>query len=93
MSRLESIGHVERVYDIDQESIVSPECITTKKDGSVKITMDSRALNDNCIKSKHQMPSIDSILDKIALLLAKPRKASQARQASAASKSGISRKS
>ena len=45
-------GHLEKVKKIDDDSFVSKVVITVKKDKSVKIALDSRKLNERCIKMK-----------------------------------------
>ena len=40
--------------------------ITVKKDKSVKIALDARALNQSIAKQKYQMPNLDNLIDMIA---------------------------
>ena len=40
--------------------------ITVKKDKSVKIALDARALNESIAKDKYQMPNLDNLIDLIA---------------------------
>ena len=48
------------------EYFISPVVITVKHDKSIKIALDSKKLNDAIHKNKHQMQSIDHLMDTIA---------------------------
>ena len=45
---------------------IQPTVITVKKDKSVKIALDGRALNESIAKDKYQMPNLDNLIDMIA---------------------------
>ena len=45
---------------------IQPTVITVKKDRSVKIALDARALNQAIDKDKYQMPNLDNLLDMVA---------------------------
>ena len=42
---------------------VSPFAITAKKDGSVKLALESRELNKQVQKNKHQFPNFEELMD------------------------------
>ena len=44
---------------------VSPIVITVKKDGSVKLALESRELNKQVHKNKYQMPNIEELMDTV----------------------------
>ena len=58
------------------ELFISPVVITLKKDKSVKIALDSKKLNDAIHKNKHQLKSIDHLMDSVALYISE-RKSKQ----------------
>ena len=45
---------------------IQPTVITAKKDESVKIALDARALNQSIAKDKYQMPNLENLFDMIA---------------------------
>ena len=51
-------GQVEKV-----DVCLQPTVITVKKDESVKIELDSRAINESIAKDKYQMPDLDNLID------------------------------
>ena len=50
LEELIKTGQLEQIIDVDEDCFVSPVLITVKSDKSVKIALDSRELNDSCIK-------------------------------------------
>ena len=50
LEKLIKTGHLEKVKHVDEDCFVSPMVITVKNDKRVKIALDSRKLNDSCIK-------------------------------------------
>ena len=59
-------GHIEKVDEIQNNVFIQPTVITVKKDKSVKIALDARALNQSTAKDKYQMPNLDNLIDMIA---------------------------
>ena len=59
-------GLDEKVDKIQDEVFIQPTVITVKKDKSVKIALDARALNESIAKDKYQMPNLDNLIDMIA---------------------------
>ena len=59
-------GHIERVDTIKADVFIQPVVITVKKDRSVKIALDARALNDSIAKDKYQMPNLENLMDMVA---------------------------
>ena len=66
IERLVKSGHLERLEGVDEDCFVSPVVITVKKDKSVKIALDSRKLNENCIKKRPHMPNMEELLNQIS---------------------------
>ena len=59
-------GHIEKIDKIQDDVFIQPTVITVKKDKSVKIALDARALNQSIAKDKFQMPNLDNLIDMIA---------------------------
>ena len=64
---------MERVKPVDEDCFVSPVVITVKNDKSVKIALDSRKLNDSCIKVRPHMPNMEELLNQISVDITKDR--------------------
>ena len=66
LEKLIQSGHLEKAYKTTENSFVSPAVITKKKDISVKIALDSRMLNEACVKRKAAMPNMEELIIKIS---------------------------
>ena len=66
-------GHLEKVKHVDEDCFISPVVITVKNDKSVKIALDSRKLNDSCIKVRPHMPNMEELLNQISVEITKDR--------------------
>ena len=64
LERLIKTRHPEKVKHVDEDCFVSPVVITVKNNKSVKIALDSRKLNDSCIKIRPHMPNMEELLIK-----------------------------
>ena len=58
LEKLIKRGHLEKADKTTENCFVSPAVITIKKDKSVKIALDSRKLDESCIK-KATMPNME----------------------------------
>ena len=58
-------GHIEKLTESSDKYFVSPIVITVKKDGSVKLALESRELNKQVHKNKYQMPNIEELMDTV----------------------------
>ena len=58
-------GHIEKRTECSDKYFVSPIVITVKKDGSVKLALESRELNKQVHKNKYQMPNIEELMDTV----------------------------
>ena len=65
IKRLLKDGHMEKMNEIRDDVFIQPTVITVKKDRSVKIALDARALNQAIDKDKYQMPNLDNLLDMV----------------------------
>ena len=66
INKLLKEGHIEKVDKIQDDVFIQPTVITVKKDKSVKIALDARALNESIAKDKYQMPNLENLIDMIA---------------------------
>ena len=69
IQRLTSEGRIRKLKNCNEDQFISPILITVKKDGSLKIALDSKKLNEWVIKNKYQMPSKDELVDQIAQII------------------------
>ena len=58
-------GHIEKLKECSDKYFVSPILITVKKDGSVKLALESRKLNKQVHKNKDQMSNIEELMDTV----------------------------
>ena len=63
ISKLLQQGHIKKLEDCSNKYFVSPIVIKVKKDGSVKLALESRELNKQVHKNKYQMPNIEELMD------------------------------
>ena len=66
LEKLIKSGHIEKADESTENCFISPAVITIKKDKSVKIALDSRKLNEACIKRKTAMPNMEELISKIS---------------------------
>ena len=59
-------GHIQKVNNIKDDLFIQPVVITVRKDRSVKLALDARALNNSIAKDKYEMPNHENLLDMIA---------------------------
>ena len=52
LEKLIKSGHLEKINDVDEDCFKSTVVINVKSDKTVKIALDSRKLNDSCIKKR-----------------------------------------
>ena len=57
-------SHLEKANKTTEICFISPAVITIKKDKSVKIALNSRKLNEACIKRKAAMPNMEELISK-----------------------------
>ena len=73
LEKLIKTEHLEKVKHVDEDCFVSPVVITIKNDKSVKIALDSRKLNDSCIKIRPHMPNMEELLNQISVEITRDR--------------------
>ena len=73
LEKLIKTGHLEKVKHVDEDCFVSPVVITVKNGKSVKIALDSRKLNDSCIKIRPHMPNMEELINQISVEITRDR--------------------
>ena len=73
LEKLIKTGHLEKINDVDEDCFVSPVVITVKNDKSGKIALDSRKLNDSCIKMRPHMQNMEELLNQISVEISRDR--------------------
>ena len=63
LEKLIKSGHWEKTKKVDEDCFVSPVVITVNSDKLVKIALDSRKLNESCIKVRPHMPNMEELLN------------------------------
>ena len=66
IDRLVEEGHIEKANEVTDKQFFQPVFITVKKDKRVKTALDARALNNEIVKDKHQMPNLKHLVDLVA---------------------------
>ena len=66
LEKLIEKGHLEKADKTTENCFVSPAVITIKETKSVKIALDSRKLNESCIKRKATMPKTEDLISQIS---------------------------
>ena len=64
LEKLLESGHLEKADKTTEHCFVSPAVTTIKKDKSVKIALDSRKLNEACVKRKAAMSNMEELISK-----------------------------
>ena len=64
INRLINEGHIVKLQEC------SDKYFDGKKDGSIKLALESRELNKQVHKNKYQMPNIDELVDGISQIIA-----------------------
>ena len=73
IDRLLKDGHIIKLQECSDKYFVSPIVITVKKDGSKKLTLESRELNKQVHKNKYQMPNFDELVDGVSQIIAEQK--------------------
>ena len=66
IERLLNEGHIGRVTEVTDKEFIQPIVITEKRDKSVKMSLDARALSNEIVKDKYQMPNLEHLVDMVA---------------------------
>ena len=63
VERLIKEGHLTKINQLEEDSLVSPVVIAVKADGSVKIAMDASQINKQIVKKRSQMSNLQELLE------------------------------
>ena len=66
LEKLIGKGHLEKADKTTKICFISPAVITVKKDKSVKVALDSRKVNEACIKRIAAKPNTEELISKIS---------------------------
>ena len=73
LEKLIKTGRLEKINEVDEDCFVSPVVITVRNDKSAKVALDSRNLNDSCIKMRPHMPKMEELLNQISVEISRDR--------------------
>ena len=65
LEKLIGKGHLAKADKTSDNCFASPAVVTIKNEKSIKIALDSRKLNEACIKRKATMPNLVELISKI----------------------------
>ena len=68
-------GHIQKLEECSDKYFVSPIVITVKKDGSVKLALESRELNKQVHKNKYQLLNIEELMDIVGQMISERKQA------------------
>ena len=71
LEKLIEKGGLEKADGTTKNCFISPAVITIKKNKPVKIAINSRKLNESCIKRKAAMPNMEELISKISAEITK----------------------
>ena len=73
LEKLIKSGILETTKDVDRSCFATSIIITVKSDKLVKIALDSRKLNDRCMKMRHHMSNMEELLYPILVEITRNR--------------------
>ena len=62
-------GHIEKLSRFSENCFISPIVITAKRDGSIKLGLNSKLLNKQIFRNRYQMPNLFEIIDNVAVTI------------------------
>ena len=62
-------GHVDKLSRSSEDCFISPIVITAKRDGSIKLALNSKMLNKQIFRNRYQMPSLFELIDNVAVTI------------------------
>ena len=65
LDSMEELGVIRRLDDNEVSDYMSPIVVVPKKNGKVRICVDLTKLNENIIRPRHQLPSVDETLARL----------------------------
>jgi hypothetical protein len=65
LEHMENLGVIRRLDDDEVTEYLSPMVVVPKKNGRVRICVDLTKLNENVMRPRHQLPSVDETLARL----------------------------
>ena len=62
-------GHIEKLSRCSEDCFISPIVITAKRDGSIKLALNSKLLNKQIFRNRYQMPNLFELSDNVAVTI------------------------
>ena len=62
-------GHIEKLSRCSEDCFISPIVITAKRDGSIKLALNSKLLNKQIFRNRYQMPNLFELIDNVAVTI------------------------
>ena len=62
-------GHIEKLSRCSEDCFISPIVITAKRDGSIKLSLNSKLLNKQIFRNRYQMPNLFELIDNVAVTI------------------------
>ena len=62
-------GHIEKLSRCSEDCFISPIVITAKRDGSIKLALNSKLLNKQIFRNRYQMPNLFEFTDNVAVTI------------------------
>ena len=62
-------GHIEKLSRCSEDCFISPIVITAKRDGSIKLALNSKLLNKQIFRYRYQMPNLFELIDNVAVMI------------------------
>ena len=62
-------GHIEKFSRSSEDCFISPIVITAKRDGSIKLALNSKLLNKQIFRNRYQMPNLFELIDNVAVTI------------------------
>ena len=61
--------HIEKLSRCSEDCFISPIVITAKRDGSIKLALNSKLLNKQIFRNRYQMPNLFELIDNVAVTI------------------------
>ena len=62
-------GHIEKLSRCSEDCFISPIVFTAKRDGSIKLALNSKLLNKQIFRNRYQMPNLFELIDNVAVTI------------------------
>ena len=62
-------GHIEKLSRCSEDCFISPIVITAKRDGSIKLALNSKLLNKQIFRNRYQMPNLFELIYNVAVTI------------------------